>query len=223
MSLTSPGVSQWTVNENSLGTQTTQTDNQWSVQHGYSFDSYKSYSIGKNPIRSVSSPCFSFRSQPLTIERHFSYPSGSKLSVGRHIRSRSCPSVRCALCRHRLYGGIKTSESMHYTPRVQFQETKPAAVRGSMPDLRPDLSCDCQRYKTRYKTRQMSASFDSGDYISDEAEDLSRESNDDGLLNRSREITTKSGMRHRSENISAECECAISLYLQLLLLVFIHN
>lgn len=47
MSLTSPGVSQWTVNENSFGTQTMQTDNNWSVQHGDSFDSCKSYSIGK--------------------------------------------------------------------------------------------------------------------------------------------------------------------------------
>lgn len=48
MSLTSPGVSQWTVNENSFGTQTTQTDNQWSIHHGDSFDSYKSYSIGEH-------------------------------------------------------------------------------------------------------------------------------------------------------------------------------
>lgn len=46
MSLTSPGVSQWTVNENSFGTQTMPTDNNWSVQHGDSFDSCKSYSIG---------------------------------------------------------------------------------------------------------------------------------------------------------------------------------
>lgn len=46
MSLTSPGVSQWTVTENSYGTQTTQTDH-WSIQHGDSLDSCKSYSIGK--------------------------------------------------------------------------------------------------------------------------------------------------------------------------------
>lgn len=46
MSLTSPGVSQWTVNESSFGTQTIQTDNNWSIQHGDSFDSCKSYSIG---------------------------------------------------------------------------------------------------------------------------------------------------------------------------------
>lgn len=44
MSLTSPCVSQWTVNESSFGVQTTQTDNNWSVQHGDSFDSCKSNS-----------------------------------------------------------------------------------------------------------------------------------------------------------------------------------
>lgn len=49
MSLTSPGASQWTVNENSFGTQTLQTDNNWSIQHDYSYDSGKSkwFSIGK--------------------------------------------------------------------------------------------------------------------------------------------------------------------------------
>lgn len=43
MSLTSAGVSQWTVNENS-----TQTDNQWSAQHGDSFDSCRSFSNGQS-------------------------------------------------------------------------------------------------------------------------------------------------------------------------------
>lgn len=42
MSLTSPGVSQWTVNESSFGVQTMQTDNNWSLQHCDSFDSSKS-------------------------------------------------------------------------------------------------------------------------------------------------------------------------------------
>lgn len=44
VSLTSPGVSQWTVNENSYGTQTTQTDPYWGIR-GDSFDSSKSYSM----------------------------------------------------------------------------------------------------------------------------------------------------------------------------------
>lgn len=44
-SMTSPGVSQWTVNENSFGTQTTQTDNFWNDCD--SFNSSKSYTMGK--------------------------------------------------------------------------------------------------------------------------------------------------------------------------------
>lgn len=55
MSLTSPGVSQWTVNENSYGTQTTQTDHYWSTRHGDSFDSCKSYSTGEFNISSIRS------------------------------------------------------------------------------------------------------------------------------------------------------------------------
>lgn len=47
MSLTSPMVSQWTVNESSYGVQTMQTDNNWSIQHGDSFDSCKSNSNGE--------------------------------------------------------------------------------------------------------------------------------------------------------------------------------
>lgn len=46
--MTSPGVSQWTVYDNSLGTQTTQTESQYWSQRGDSFDSCKSYSMGKN-------------------------------------------------------------------------------------------------------------------------------------------------------------------------------
>lgn len=42
VSMTSPGVSQWTVNENSYGTQNTQTDQ---YHRGDSFDSCKSYSM----------------------------------------------------------------------------------------------------------------------------------------------------------------------------------
>lgn len=42
--MTSPGVSQWTVNENSFGAQSTQTD--WNAMHGDSFDSCKDFSMG---------------------------------------------------------------------------------------------------------------------------------------------------------------------------------
>lgn len=172
MSLTSPGVSQWTVNENSFGTQTTQTDNQWSVQHADSFDSCKSYSIG------------------------------SKLSFGKHNRSRSCPSVRCALCKHRHHGGIKISESMHYTPRVTFQETKHNSIRGSLPDLRPDCACGCPRVRaTRASTIRYGDSCGSTESILDEAEDFLRESIDGVLLHDTENSNiTKTTFTRSSEN-----------------------
>lgn len=108
------------------------------------------------------------------------YGSGSKLSMGKHNRSRSCPSVRCALCKHRHYGGLRISESMHYTPRVTFQDTKSTASRGSLPDLaRPDCACGCQltRGARRRVAHQICESFDSGSSL-DEANDLLRESVD---------------------------------------------
>lgn len=91
--MTSPGVSQWTVNDNSY-TQTTQTE-YWG-NRGDSFDSCKSYSMG----------------------------SKYSVGLGRHHRSRSVPSVKCAICKQQHFqGGMRTSESMHYTPRVTFQGT----------------------------------------------------------------------------------------------------
>lgn len=175
MSLTSPGVSQWTVNENSYGTQTTQTDNHWSVQHGDSFESYKSYSTnGETQFLQI------FQFDEIKQNTFSAYGSGSKLSIGKHNRSRSCPSVRCALCKHRHYGGLRISESMHYTPRVTFQDTKSTAARGSLPDLaRPDCACGCQsmRGTRRRVAHQICESFDSGSSL-DEANDLLRESVD---------------------------------------------
>lgn len=207
MSLTSPGVSQWTVNESSFGVQTMQTDNNWSVQHGDSFDSCKSNSNGKYLPSACSMEilctvqCTMYTVQyaalPLTYTLyHCQYIvnifvvfylrvyQGSKLSFGKHNRSRSCPSVRCALCKHRHHGGIKMSESMHYTPRVTFQEVKPNSVLGSLPDLRPECACGCPRSQIFVRT----ASFRHGDSCSstesilDEAEDFLRESIDGVIL-----------------------------------------
>lgn len=177
MSLTSPGVSQWTVNESSFGAQTIQTDNNWSVQHGDSFDSYKSNS------------------------------NGSKLSFGKHNRSRSCPSIRCALCKHRHHGGIKMSESMNYTPRVTFQEVRPNSVLGSLPDLRPECACGCpwSRTSARKTTYRHGDSCGSTESILDEAEDILRESIDGTLLHEtnaihSNEFLIKETTRRCSEN-----------------------
>lgn len=110
--------------------------------------------------------------------------SGSKLSFGKHNRSRSCPSVRCALCRHRHHGGIKMSESMHYTPRVTFHETKTNSVRGSLPDLRPECACGCPRSRiaARASAFRHGDSCGSTESILDEADDFLRESIDGVLL-----------------------------------------
>lgn len=75
------------------------------------------------------------------------------------------------------------SESMHYTPRVTFQEIKPNSVRGSLPDLRPECACGCPRSRISVRT----TSFRHGDSCStesilDEAEDFLRESIDGVLL-----------------------------------------
>lgn len=132
---------------------------------------------------------------------------GSKLSFGKHNRSRSCPSVRCALCKHRHHGGIKMSESMHYTPRVTFQETKTNSVRGSLPDLRPECACGCPRSRiaARATTFRHGDSCGSTDSILDEAEDFLRESIDGVLLHdsdtaHSTGFLTKGASRRCSEN-----------------------
>lgn len=208
MSLTSPGVSQWTVNESSFGTQTMQTDNNWSVQHGDSFDSCKSYSIGKFELKSSSTIVYCLYFDDTKKFLVFLRPNtGSKLSFGKHNRSRSCPSVRCALCKHRHHGGIKMSESMHYTPRVTFQEAKTNSVRGSLPDLRPECACGCPRSRiaSRSTAFRHGDSCGSTESILDEAEDFLRESIDGVLLHdsdtaHSSGFLAKSAPRRCSEN-----------------------
>lgn len=202
MSLTSPGVSQWTVNESSFGVQTIQTDNNWSVHHGDSFDSSKS---NLNGIY-----IYIYYTKPHTfyvIKTCDPFCSGSKLSFDKHHRSRSCPSVRCALCKHRHHGGIKMSESMHYTPRVTFQEVKPNSVLGSLPDLRPECACCCPRSRISARTNNFrhGDSCGSTESILDEAEDFLRESIDGVMLHdsdtaHSSGFLAKETSRHFSEN-----------------------
>lgn len=79
------------MNENSFATQTTQTGDYW-VNKGDSFDSASCYT------------------------------NDSRLSLNKSInnsRSRSVPSIKCVYCKksHGL-AGMRTSESMNYTPRV---------------------------------------------------------------------------------------------------------
>lgn len=93
-SASTPGVSQWTVNES-----TTQTEGFWN-NRGDSFDSSKSYSLR----------------------------SGNSTSLlNKHHRSRSVPSIRCAICKQN-HNTMKPSESMHYaTPST----TKAVKFRGN--------------------------------------------------------------------------------------------
>lgn len=149
--MTSPGVSQWTVNESSIATQTTQTDAYW-ADRGDSFDSSKSYSLGSR------------------------YSTLSK-----HHRSRSVPSIRCAICRqNHASTSLRPSESMHYTPRVTFQEPS-HKIRGSLPDLRHDCNCP-RRYGGPSLYRIHGDSGGSTDSLLEEAEDFLRRSIEGNIM-----------------------------------------
>ena len=76
------------MNEHSFASQTTQTQGDYWTQKGDSFDSTSCYT------------------------------NDSRLSLSRNCRSRSVPSIKCVYCRRGLSGGMRTSESMHYTPMV---------------------------------------------------------------------------------------------------------
>lgn len=82
------------------------------------------------------------------------------------------------------------SESMHYTPRVTFQEPI-QKVRGSLPDLRPDCACGCSRYVSsigraaavgRTLTSRYGDSCGSTESLIDEADDYLRKSIDGALI-----------------------------------------
>jgi hypothetical protein len=149
-STSTPGVSQWTVNES-----TTQTEGFWQ-NRGDSFDSCKSYSLKSG--------------------------HNSSNALSKHHRSRSVPSIRCAICKQN-HGTIKPSESMHYTKTVTFRgrhsdnlacaklfnfhSTPPEPmqkIRGSLPDLRHDCHCP-RRYgggkSALYRMHESSGSTES--------------------------------------------------------------
>ncbi|XP_055630390.1 uncharacterized protein LOC129771090 isoform X2 [Toxorhynchites rutilus septentrionalis] len=150
-SMNSPGVSQWTVNESSIATQTTQTEAYW-ADRGDSFDSSKSYSLGSR-----------------------------NSTLSKHHRSRSVPSMRCAICRQSHQSTIlRPSESMHYTPRVTFQEPS-HKIRGSLPDLRHDCNCP-RRYGGPSLYRIHGDSGGSTDSLLEEAEDFLRRSIEGNIM-----------------------------------------
>ncbi|XP_050090046.1 uncharacterized protein LOC126574108 isoform X2 [Anopheles aquasalis] len=152
-SMTSPGVSQWTVNESSIATQTTQTDAFWTSNRGDSFDSSKSYSA-----------------------------SSRYSTLSKHHRSRSVPSMRCAVCRQNHQNtALRPSESMHYTPRVTFQDQPMHKIRGSLPDLRHDCNCP-RRYGGPSLYRIHGDSGGSTDSLLEEAEEFLRRSLEGGNM-----------------------------------------
>lgn len=83
--VSTPGASQWTVNES-----TTQTEGFWN-NRGDSFDSSKSYSMRSGTSTNL---------------------------LNKHHRSRSVPSIRCAICKQNHHNTIKPSESMNYTSKT---------------------------------------------------------------------------------------------------------
>lgn len=101
-------------------------------------------------------------------------------------RSRSVPSIRCQLCKPQNHGStLRTSESMHYTPRVTFQEPRIAShkVRGSLPDLRDQCTC-AHGGRQRSMLRIHGESSGSTESLLDEADDyLHGGGHDDGHRN----------------------------------------
>lgn len=183
---TSAGVSQWTVHENSYGTQTTQTDNNF--YRGDSFDSSKSFSLSSR----------------------YSNP------FGKSNRSRSVPSVRCAMCKLNHGLGMRTSESMHYTPRVSFHDPGSGTVRGSLPDLRTDCGC-LAAHRRAAMHRKHGDSSGSTDSLLDEADDYLHGSHGSGnaVYEYSAPVTTQlatplnvSNLRRFSENDIKRGKCA---------------
>lgn len=118
-------------------------------------------------------------------------------------RSRSVPSIRCAICKqnHGHYG-LRASESMHYTPRVTFQEPNAHGVRGSLPDLRNECTCSARR-SGRSMLRIYGDSSGSTESLLDEADDFLRKSMDGVAYNNDDDLYAKrpnSNNRRCSEN-----------------------
>lgn len=195
VSMTSPGVSQWTVNENSFDGQMTQTD--WNITHGDSLDSCRDYSMGEQ--KGIDLILLLLSSSTFLI-----YRAGSKYSTqfGKHFRSRSL--ARCRRCRCRHHDGLKLSESMHHTPQVTFAEPNRNKTRSSLPDLRSVCTCGCGRnHDARNSTSfGLGDSYGSTESLIDEAENFLCKSID-GVFVRDEKTTPKTMLavnRRCSEN-----------------------
>lgn len=126
-SLTSPGISNWTVNE---GSQTTQTGGYWDRVD--SFDSTKSYSF--NSKHSNLERHHRSRSVPSVrcmVCRQAQTPTNMRVSESMHYTSRNV---------HHETG--KTERHFSCSKRFFFSEGR-TKTRGSLPDLR--IHCSCSR------------------------------------------------------------------------------
>lgn len=95
------------------------------------------------------------------------------------------------------------SESMHYTPRVTFQEPNLGTIRGSLPDLRPDCACGCPRARMGRNITCASRYGDScasTESLIDEAEDFLRKSIDGVLIHDNEQTKTVIPPGRLSEN-----------------------
>lgn len=142
---------------------TTQTEG-FFYDRGDSFDSTKSYSLRSANSSSV---------------------------LNKHHRSRSVPSIRCAICKQNHHT-MKPSESMHYATRtVTFQGgssirafakfnqneivSEPTQkIRGSLPDLRHDCTCPRRYAGGRAALYRMHESSGSTESLLEEADEFVR-------------------------------------------------
>ncbi|KAJ6647671.1 CAP-Gly domain-containing linker protein 1, partial [Pseudolycoriella hygida] len=170
-SMTSPGVSQWTVNENSFGTQTTQTDNFWN--NCDSFDSSKSYTMGS-------------RFSTILNKSH---------------RSRSVPSIQCSICKQNHGRLRISESMHYTPRVTFKEPNSSNSVRGSLPDLRNECACMHRRYTCGRPSLLQLHAYSSGstESLLDEADDFLNKSVD-GMSNFKGDRKTKEVNRRRSEN-----------------------
>lgn len=154
------------------------------------------------------------RGESFDSTKSCSLRSGHSMNVlNKHHRSRSVPSIRCAVCKQN-HQTIKPSESMHYATRTvtfqgpfliyfsvleflsqkQFPSEPTQKIRGSLPDLRHDCTCPRRYAGNRTALYRMHVSSGSTESLLEEAEEFVRHCNDEPP-----EVSTKKTNRRCSE------------------------
>jgi hypothetical protein len=137
------------------------------------------------------------RGDSFDSSKSYSLRSGNSMNqLNKHHRSRSVPSIRCAICKQNHYT-MKPSESMHYATRtVTFQGksypkfvqnyshdcfplSEPSQkIRGSLPDLRHDCTCPRRYGGGRAALYHMHESSGSTESLLEEADEFVRHCDD---------------------------------------------